>query len=281
MKYKTKGRREGNPKFCWRFMIFHYFPVRVSQYPNTPLGLKLVCHANPHLTTSLVYVSSKFPPPLLYISLPFSSLSPPTHTHTHSTTQFSSIPSPFPMGDRSPPHQLQAHSQQRPYGQDPASWKLAGGRLPDFPYQQQQQQQGPSASKILAVVTLVPVGGTLLGLSGLTLAVTLFGLAVSTPVFLLFSPVIVPAAVAIFLAVMAFLTSGVFGLTALSSLSWVYRYIRKATGTMPEQMDMAKRRMQDMAGYVGQKTKDVGQEIQSRAQEGRRTATEQHERRTT
>lgn len=172
------------------------------------------------------------------------------------------------MADRSPPHQLQVHPQQRStYQQDP-SWKLTGGRHPD-------QSQGPSATKIVAVVTLVPIGGTLIGLSGLTLAATLFGLAISTPVFLLFSPVIVPAALTIMLAITAFLTSGVFGLTALSSLSWVYRYIRRATGSVPEQMDMAKRRMQDMAGYVGQKTKDVGQEIQGRAQEGRRTTTEQ------
>lgn len=58
---------------------------------------------------------------------------------------------------------------------------------------------------------------------------------------------IVPAALTIMLAITAFLTSGMFGLTALSSLSWVYRYIRRATGSVPEQMDMAKRRMQDMA----------------------------------
>ncbi|XP_022993105.1 oleosin 18.2 kDa-like [Cucurbita maxima] len=174
------------------------------------------------------------------------------------------------MGDRSPPRQVQVHhQQQRPSHLQEPTWKLTGGRHTD------QQHQGPSASKILAVVTLVPVGGTLLGLSGLTLAATLFGLAVSTPVFLLFSPVIVPAAVAICLAIAAFMTSGVFGLTALSSLSWVYRYIRGATGTVPEQMDMAKRRMQEMAGYVGQKTKEAGQEVQSRAQEGRRSTTEQ------
>lgn len=29
-------------------------------------------------------------------------------------------------------------------------------------------------------------------------------------------------------------------------------------------VDQAKRRMQDMAGYVGQKTKEAGQQIQSR-----------------
>lgn len=225
--------------------------------------MKLVIHANPQPSKSHIYVSLSFPSPLLFITFPFPLLFSLTSSQLRPPL---AAVRPI-MGDRSPPRQVQVHPQQRSYLQEP-TWKLTGGRHVDH-----QHQGGPSASKIIAVVTLVPVGGTLLGLSGLTLAATLFGLAVSTPVFLLFSPVIVPAAVAIFLAITAFLTSGVFGLTALSSLSWVYRYIRRATGTVPEQMDMAKRRMQDMAGYVGQKTKEVGQEIQSRAQEGRRSTT--------
>lgn len=207
-----------------------------------------------------------FPSLLLFISFHFPLLF--SLNSEHRSPPYSSN-----MGDRSPPRQVQVHPQQRSYLQDP-TWKISGGGRHVDHHQHQGSGGGPSASKIIAVVTLVPVGGTLLGLSGLTLAATLFGLAVSTPVFLLFSPVIVPAALAICLAIAAFLTSGVFGLTALSSLSWVYRYIRRATGTVPEQMDMAKRKMQDMAGYVGQKTKEVGQEIQSRTQDqGRRSGT--------
>ncbi|MQJ21776.1 hypothetical protein EI020_24650, partial [Escherichia coli] len=68
-----------------------------------------------------------------------------------------------------------------------------------------------------------------------------------------------------------FFTSGAFGLTALSSLSWVLNSFRQATGTVPELADEAKRRMADMAGYVGQKTKDVGQEIQIKAHEAGKT----------
>ncbi|XP_022152176.1 oleosin 18.2 kDa-like [Momordica charantia] len=156
------------------------------------------------------------------------------------------------MADRPQPHQIQVHPHHRYDG------GAKGG--------------GPSASTVLAVVTLVPLGGLLLGLAGLTLAVTLFGLVVSTPVFIIFSPVIVPAILTIGLAVLAFLTSGAFGLTAVSSLTWAYDYLREVTGFMPDQIDQAKRRMQDMAGSVGQKTKELGQEIQSRSREqGRRT----------
>ncbi|KAF9666366.1 hypothetical protein SADUNF_Sadunf16G0222000 [Salix dunnii] len=130
-------------------------------------------------------------------------------------------------------------------------------------------QQGPSASKVLASLTMLPVGGGFLALAGITLVGTLIGLAVTTPLFILFSPVLVPASLVIGLAVTSFLASGTFGLTGIWSLSWVGRYIQEATLAMPESLDQAKRGMQDMAGYVGQKTKEVGQEIQRKAHDGK------------
>ncbi|KAA8540782.1 hypothetical protein F0562_024299 [Nyssa sinensis] len=110
------------------------------------------------------------------------------------------------------------------------------------------REKGPSTSKILAVITLLPVGGVLLFLAGLTLTGSLIGLAVTTPLFMIFSPVLVPAALVIALAVAGFLTSGAFGITALSSLSWIINYMRKVRGGMPEKMEHAKRRMHEAGG---------------------------------
>ncbi|KAF5934651.1 hypothetical protein HYC85_030822 [Camellia sinensis] len=121
-------------------------------------------------------------------------------------------------------------------------------------------EKGPSKSQILAVVTLLPVGGFLLLLSGLTLTGTLIGLAVTTPLFVICSPVLVPAALTVALAVAGFLTSGAFGITALSSLSWIINYIRRSR--MPEPIEYAKRRVHDTAGQMGQKTREVGQKAQ-------------------
>ncbi|CAI0455061.1 unnamed protein product [Linum tenue] len=158
--------------------------------------------------------------------------------------------------DRTHPHQVQVHSQFP--GRYEGGFK--GGR-PDY------QRTGPSASTILAVMTGLPIGGTLLALAGLTLVGTLIGLAVATPVFLICSPVIVPAALTIAFAVTAFLSSGLVGLTGLTSLSWFARYLRMATEEVPGQLEEARKRVHDAAGYVGQKTKEVGQEIQRKAQE--------------
>ncbi|KAL2459482.1 Uncharacterized protein Fot_54731 [Forsythia ovata] len=132
-------------------------------------------------------------------------------------------------------------------------------------YQHQQTEKGgPSTSQVLAVVTLFPVGGVLLCLAGLTLAGSLICLALTTPLFVIFSPVLVPAVFTIGLAVVGFLTSGAFGITALSSLSWLINYMRRVSGTMPEQLEHTKRRVQDTAGQIGQKARETGQKAQDK-----------------
>jgi hypothetical protein len=135
--------------------------------------------------------------------------------------------------------------------------------------QAQAQAQGPSASKIIAVVTLLPLGGFLLLLAGLTFAGTLIGLALSTPLFVLCSPVLVPAAIAIGMAVTGFLTSGAFGITGISSLSWILKYLRGTSLT--EQTDLAKRRAHETAGHLGQKARDAGHTITGKVQEAGKT----------
>jgi hypothetical protein len=157
------------------------------------------------------------------------------------------------LADRDRPHghQLQVHPQHNRY---------EGGVKSVFP------ENGPTAGQVVAVLAGLPVGGTLLAVSGFTLLVTLIGLAVATPLFLIFSPVIVPAAAVIGLAVGAILTSGALGITALSSLSWVVNYVRQASGEDP--IDEAKRKVVDMTDYVGEKTKDLGQGIQNTAHSG-------------
>ncbi|XP_057786873.1 oleosin H2-like [Salvia miltiorrhiza] len=124
---------------------------------------------------------------------------------------------------------------------------------------------GPSTSQVIAVVTLFPIGGILLSIAALIFIGTLFGVAVSIPVFLLFSPIIVPAVITIGLAVAGFLTSGVFGITALSSVTWIINYFMKMRGSWHEQFDQARRCVGDTAGHVGQMVRELGQKAQDAA----------------
>ncbi|KAL1819477.1 hypothetical protein DCAR_0415756 [Daucus carota subsp. sativus] len=132
-------------------------------------------------------------------------------------------------------------------------------------HSQATHQNGPTTSQVLAIITLLPVGATLLGLAGITFIGTVIGLAVTTPVFIIFSPVIVPAVLAIGLAVAGVMASGVFGISGLSSLSWLLTLFRQTAEAMPETVDAAKKRALDVASYAGQKTKEAGQTIQNKA----------------
>ncbi|XP_022751882.1 oleosin 18.2 kDa-like [Durio zibethinus] len=150
--------------------------------------------------------------------------------------------------DRNQPQQVQVHLQQH--------FNYQGGG--------KNYQSGPSTSQVLAILTLLPIGGTLLALAGLTLTGTVIGLCVATPPFIIFSPILVPTAITVMMAVAGFLSSEAFGLTGLSSLSYAFNHLWRVTGTEQLDLDHTRRRMQDMAGHVGQKTK-------SKAQEGGRT----------
>nr|AAC02240.1 18 kDa oleosin [Oryza sativa]AAD10240.1 18 kDa oleosin [Oryza sativa Indica Group] len=143
-------------------------------------------------------------------------------------------------------------------------------------YQQQRGQVGetvkgilpekaPSASQALTVATLFPLGGLLLVLSGLALAASVVGLAVDTPVFLIFSPVLVPAALLIGLAVAGFLTSGALGLGGLSSLTFLANTARQAFQRTPDYVEQARRRMAEAAAHAGHKTAQAAHAIQGRA----------------
>ncbi|XP_074565256.1 oleosin 16 kDa-like [Curcuma longa] len=114
--------------------------------------------------------------------------------------------------------------------------------MADVQYGRDQQQQQPSHAAVKAVAAAT-AGGSMLVLSGLTLAATVVGLAVATPLLVIFSPVLVPAAISAALVAAGFLTSGGFGLAALSVLSWMYKYL---TGKQPpgaDQLEEARRRV--------------------------------------
>ncbi|KAJ3673006.1 hypothetical protein LUZ60_006380 [Juncus effusus] len=127
--------------------------------------------------------------------------------------------------------------------------------------------KGPSASQALTVATLFPVGGLLLTFSGLALTASVIGLCLATPVFLLFSPVLVPAALLMGLAVTGFLLSGALGLGGLSSLTCLTNTVRGLFQKTPDYVEQAKKRMAEATAHAGQKAKDAGDTIQSKTQQ--------------
>lgn len=93
------------------------------------------------------------------------------------------------------------------------------------PLQQTQlQSRQPRSHQVVKAATAVTAGGSLLVLSGLTMAGTVIALTIATPLLVICSPVLVPAVITVSLLIMGFLASGGFGVAAISVLSWIYRY---------------------------------------------------------
>ncbi|GAU35815.1 hypothetical protein TSUD_155900 [Trifolium subterraneum] len=129
----------------------------------------------------------------------------------------------------------------------------------------------PSTSQILVLATLVPFGATLLILAGLTLTATVIGLAVTTPLFIFFSPVLFAAAVVIGLAIAGFLTSGAFGITSLSSFAWVASYLRRSRFfdqvKVKHNEKPGRLEVEDITGQEAQIVEDVSNRVESKAQD--------------
>ena len=98
------------------------------------------------------------------------------------------------------------------------------------PMSQRFHEAAPTSQQAVKFLTAVTIGATLLFLSGLTLTGTVIALITATPVLVLFSPILVPAGIVIFLAATGFIFSGGCGVAAITALSWLYNYL---TGQHP------------------------------------------------
>ncbi|XP_057976421.1 oleosin 1-like [Malania oleifera] len=102
------------------------------------------------------------------------------------------------------------------------------------------QSQGGLSYQVVRASTAVTIGSSLLVLSGLTLAGTVIGLAVATPGLVLFSPVLVPAAITLFLVTAGLVASGGLGMTAVYVFYWMYKYLSGKHPVGADQIDRAR-----------------------------------------
>ncbi|WCJ36423.1 Oleosin family protein [Euphorbia peplus] len=125
----------------------------------------------------------------------------------------------------------------------------------------QPRGQQPRSYQMVKAATAVSAGGSLLVLSGLTLAGTVIALTIATPLLVIFSPVLVPAVITVGLIITGFLASGGFGVAAISVLSWIYRYV---TGKHPpgaESLDQARMKLAGKAREMKDRAEHFGQQV--------------------
>ncbi|CAL0299827.1 unnamed protein product [Lupinus luteus] len=123
-------------------------------------------------------------------------------------------------------------------------------------HQYYNQQQQPKTTQLAKVATAVTSGGSLLILSGLILAGTIIGLTIVTPLFVIFSPVLVPAVITAALLSLGFMSSGAFGVAAITMLTWLYRYVTGKHPVGADQLDTARHKLMNRAREI----KEYGQQ---------------------
>jgi len=125
----------------------------------------------------------------------------------------------------------------------------------------------PPSRQTVKFITAATIGVTLLLLSGLILTGTVIGLIIATPLLVIFSPILVPAAITLFLVASGFLFSGGCGVAAIAALSWIYNYVDGKHPAGSETLDYARGVIADKARDVKDRAKDYGSYAQGRAQE--------------
>ncbi|KAK9941112.1 hypothetical protein M0R45_017739 [Rubus argutus] len=85
-----------------------------------------------------------------------------------------------------------------------------------------QRQQASGTVVLVASVTGLAVGGSLVGLMGLSFLASLTLLLVSSPLLLLFSPLLLFAGIVFVGVLTGFAAAATIALTGISTLGWIY-----------------------------------------------------------
>ncbi|THG19196.1 hypothetical protein TEA_010979 [Camellia sinensis var. sinensis] len=132
------------------------------------------------------------------------------------------------------------------------------------PITQKPNETSPTSRHSIMLLTTSAIGAALLFLSGLTLTGTVISLVIATPVLILFSPILFPTGIIIFLATAGFLFSGGCGVAAAAALAWLYNYIagKRRCGAVAEQLDYARMRIASRARDMRERAREYGQKVQ-------------------
>ncbi|XP_020212629.1 oleosin 16 kDa [Cajanus cajan] len=132
---------------------------------------------------------------------------------------------------------------------------------------QTNNNNNPPSRQTVKFITAATIGISLLLLSGLVLTGTVIGLVIATPLLVIFSPILVPAAFVLFLVAAGFLFSGGCGVAAIAALSWIYNYVAGNHPAGSDTFDYAKGYLADKARDVKERAKDYGSYAQGKLQE--------------
>nr|ALB76830.1 oleosin [Jatropha curcas] len=136
-----------------------------------------------------------------------------------------------------------------------------------WPISQMVRDPAPQSYPRVKFATAVTLGAAFLILSGLTLTGTIIALIMATTFLVLFSPILVPAAIAVVLVASGFFFSGGCGLAAIMVLTWMYNYLAGKHPPGADKIDYARGQLARKAHDIKERAKEYGQYMQHKAQE--------------
>ena len=133
------------------------------------------------------------------------------------------------------------------------------------------RKRSPASSQIVGFFSLLTLAGISLVLGGLTVTGIVITLLLMTPVFLFFSPILVPAGILLFLSLAGVLTASGVGVTTISVLSWAYNYFQGRRPPGSEHIEHARRKAVEMADQTKQKARDLGGQVREQVAQAPKT----------
>ncbi|KAL2632409.1 hypothetical protein R1flu_017095 [Riccia fluitans] len=112
------------------------------------------------------------------------------------------------------------------------------------------QEQAPNQRQLIGAVTIMTIIVLLTTVGGLLMGGLALGAAVLTPVFLFFSPVLVPVGTVLFIGIAGLLSAAGFTLAGFSSVRWLYQYFKGRHPVGSDKVDAAKNCIVDTASQL-------------------------------
>ncbi|GJU49881.1 oleosin 1 [Tanacetum coccineum] len=139
---------------------------------------------------------------------------------------------------------------EHPRGADTldSTMRNLGSKAREIRDKSEHMTQDLSSKEVMRKATKITIGSSLILLSGLTFVGTVFGLILITPLFVIFSPVLVSAVIAVFVLATGFFISGVLGFAGVAALVWLYIYVTDKHPIGANLLD----RMMHKLGLMGQ-----------------------------
>jgi len=125
-------------------------------------------------------------------------------------------------------------------------------------YHPHQQNQISTKTMVFATVGAITIGGPLLAMMGFTFLATMTFLVITSPLLMIFSPLLIGAMFVLVVALTGFALAGVMALAGLLALGWVFRLVK--SGELQQSIGPVIGKLVESGENIKENVKETGKE---------------------